>query len=232
MGPPSKLWFMTKPQLPQAPTPPFPRRGRPRQRPTLLGALTLGSLFLSSLGGLSAAAQTAAQAKAAPPALQTYLASDGTATFSHRVALFDVKGDIAGVSSRVGLDLSDLAATTGTVTVPLARLQTGIAKRDEHAKSERALDTARYPNATFELQTLTGGALREGQTLATTATGTLTVKGVRRRLSVPVKATLQGGRVHVSTQFKFNPHDYGVNYPGSSDSVTVGVRLSLRPATP
>ena len=68
--------------------------------------------------------------------------------------------------------------------------------------------------------TLTGGALREGQTLATTATGTLTVKGVRRRLSVPVKATLQGGRVHVSTQFKFNPHDYGVNYPGSSDSVT------------
>lgn len=30
-----------------------------------------------------------------------------------------------------------------------------------------------------------------------------------------------------STQFKFNPHDFGVKYKGSSDSVTVNAAFSL-----
>jgi hypothetical protein len=38
---------------------------------------------------------------------------------------------------------------------------------------------------------------------------------------------LQGGKVNVSTQFKFNPFDFDVRYPGSSDSVTVDVAFVL-----
>lgn len=159
----------------------------------------------------------------------TYSASNGSATFDHTVRFIGVRGNIAGVTSEVKLDLNELASTTGTVTVPVVNLKTGIGLRDTHAKREDALNAAKYPNAVFALEKLTGGKLAEGQTLNTTATGKLNVKGVIKPISVPVKATLSGGKVNVSTQFKFNPHDHGVNYPGSSDSVTVNVTFTLAP---
>lgn len=181
------------------------------------------------VGGLLGLGLTLAGLALAAP--RPYTAAGGNATFEHRVRVVNVRGTIAGVTAQVQLDPSDLAATRGSVTVPLSALKTGIGLRDRHAQGEVALNTERYPNATFVLEKLTGGRLLEGQTLNTTASGRLTVKATTRPVSVPVKATLRGGRVEVSTQFKFNPYDFDVRYPGSSDSVTVGVTFTLA-ATP
>lgn len=156
-----------------------------------------------------------------------FSAADGSATFDYRVLVVNVHGTISGVTSNVQLDVNDLAATTGTVSVPLENLKTGISLRDNHAKGEGALNTARFPAATFTLEKLTGGKLLEGQTLANTASGQLTVKGVTKAANVPVKATLSGGQVNVSTQFAFNPHEFGVNYTGGSDRVNVNVTFTL-----
>ena len=156
-----------------------------------------------------------------------YTASGGSATFDYRVTVVNVKGTMQGVSSSVNLDTGDLAATTGTVTVPLSELKTGNGLRDSHAKGAGALNTAQFKDALFKLEKLTGGKLTEGQTLATTASGQLSVKGVSKPVSVPVKATLNAGRVSVSTQFKFNPLEYGVRYPGGADNITVNVEFVL-----
>jgi polyisoprenoid-binding protein YceI len=162
---------------------------------------------------------------AAPAAPAPLTASGGTATFEYRVLIVNVTGTMDGVTSTVNLDVDDLAATTGTVTVPLSGLRTGIGLRDAHTRS--ALNTQQFPSATFTLETLTGGRLTEGQTLATTATGQLTVRGVTRPLSAPVKATLNAGRVRVSTQFQFNPLEYGVRYPGGADFIAVKASFVL-----
>lgn len=156
-------------------------------------------------------------------------APGGSATFEHRVRGINVKGTVEGVTGTVQLDPANLAATRGRVNVPLANLKTGLGLRDTHARGESALNTARFPNATFVLGSLTGGRLGEGQTVSTTASGQFTLKGVTRTISVPVKATLTGGQVKVAAQFKFNPHDYGVNYAGSSDSASVDVNFTLSP---
>lgn len=182
-------------------------------------------------GGVAAGVLGLMLAGLALAAPRPYAAVGGSATFEHRVRIVTVRGTIAGVTAQVQLDPQDLAATRGRVTVPLSALRTGIGLRDRHAQGEVALNTARYPNATFVLEELTGGRLQEGQTVSTTAGGRLTVKATTRPLSVPIKATLRGGRVEVSTQFKFDPHDFDVRYPGSSDSVTVGVTFTLA-ATP
>ncbi|PNY79974.1 YceI family protein [Deinococcus koreensis] len=156
-----------------------------------------------------------------------YSAGDGSATFDIRVLLVPVRGTIEGVSAEADVDSADLAATTGRVTVPLVNLKTGNGLRDSHARSEVALWAEKYPNAVFTLGRLTGGRLVEGTTLATTATGTLTVKATTRTISVPVKATLSGAQIRVSTQFKFNPYDFDVRYPGSATSVAVDVSFVL-----
>lgn len=158
-----------------------------------------------------------------------YTAAQGRATFEHRVLIVNVRGTVEGVTASVQLDPDDLAATRGQVSVPLVNLRTGIGLRDDHARGESALNTARFPNATFVLTSLTGGRLADGQTVSTTAGGQLTLKGVTRSLSVPVKATRTGNQVRVTTQFKFNPHEFGVNYAGSSDSASVEVTLTLVP---
>ena len=160
-----------------------------------------------------------------------YTATQGRATFEHRVLIVNVKGTVEGVTASVQLDPDDLAATRGQVSVPLANLRTGIGLRDDHARGESALNTARFPNAVFVLGSLTGGKLTEGQTLSTTASGQFTLRGVTRTISVPVKATLAGGQVRVATQFRFNPHDFGVNYAGSSDSASVDVNFTLTPGS-
>lgn len=156
-----------------------------------------------------------------------YAATGGNATFEYKVAFVNVRGTVEGVTSTVDLDPGDLAATSGTVTVPLSDLKTGNSLRDSHAKGSGALNTAQFGDATFKLEKLTGGQLTEGRTLATTASGQLTVKGVGRPISAPVKATLSGGKVNVSTQFKFNPLDHGVRYPGGADTITVNVDFVL-----
>lgn len=160
-----------------------------------------------------------------------YTAAQGRATFEHRVLIVNVRGTVEGVTASVQLDPNDLAATRGQVSVPLTNLRTGIGLRDDHARGESALNTARFPNAVFVLGSLTGGKLTEGQTLSTTASGQFTLRGVTKTISVPVKATLTGGQVRVATQFRFNPHDFGVNYAGSSDSASVDVNFTLTPGT-
>ncbi|WP_309572061.1 YceI family protein [Deinococcus sp.] len=158
-----------------------------------------------------------------------YTAQVGTATFEHRVLFVNVKGNIPGVTATVTLDPTNLSVAQGTVTVPVVNLNTGISLRDNDARSERALDTAHHPNATFALYGIPGGHLIEGETLVTTVVGKLTVKGTTLSINAPVKATLVGGQITVNTQFKFNPHDYGVNYPNSSNVVTVNVTFTLVP---
>lgn len=165
----------------------------------------------------------------AQAAAVAYTAAGGTATFEYKVRFINVKGNIADVTSTVQLDPADLAATKGSVTVPVVKLRTGLGLRDDHARSEVALNATKFPNAVFTLDNLTGGKLVEGQTLSTTATGKLTIKGKTLPITAPVKATLQGGKVNVSTQFKINPHDYEVNYPGSSDTATLNVTFTLAP---
>ena len=161
------------------------------------------------------------------PATVNYAASGGSATFDVRVAFVPVRGTIAGVQAEVDLDPDDLGATSGKVTVPVVNLKTGNGVRDSHARGERALFTEKYPNAVFTLEKLAGGRLVEGTPLSTTATGILTVKATSRPISVPVRATLSGGRVQVNTQFKFNPYDFDVRYTAIADSVAIDVSFVL-----
>lgn len=161
----------------------------------------------------------------------TYMAKDGQALFAHKVRFIEVRGNITGVSSTVQLNLNDLANTTGRVVVPVKNLKTGIQLRDDHAKQKNALHTSKFPNATFQLKRLTSGELIEDQELQTTAQGLLTIKGISKQVSIPVKALLKNGQVQVKTQFKFNPHVFNVNYPGSLNRATINLSFILKKTT-
>jgi len=174
-------------------------------------------ILLTTLLGLSGAALAG-----------TYGATTGTVSFDYRVTVFPVHGSSGDVRADATFEPDMLGAARATVTVPLAALKTGNGLQEEHMRG--ALGTDRYPNAVFTLGTInTDTTLTPGQTLVTTATGTLSVRGVTRNVTVPLKLTLQGGAVNVATQFKFNPHDYGVDYFGGADSISILASFALIP---
>ena len=158
-----------------------------------------------------------------------YQASSGQATFDYRVIIVPVQGKTAQVSAALDLNPDDLTSASGSVRVNVASLKTGNSLRDDHMAG--ALGAAQFKDAVFTLSGVQGlGRLPENQAVSTTVNGQLSLKGVSKPLSAPVKLTRQGSSVAVATQFKFNPHDFGVNYPGGASSIAVNV--SFRVQTP
>ncbi|WP_407539249.1 YceI family protein [Deinococcus radiomollis] len=163
------------------------------------------------------------------PALAAdYAASSGTVTFDYRVTFIGVRGTSSDLTADVSFKPDNLDGASGTVSVRTASLKTGNGLQEEHMRG--ALGADAFPNMVYTLSGVnTSTMLSEGQTLVTTGSGKLSLKGVSRALTVPLKLTLNGGKVTVATQFKFNPHDFGVEYLGGADSVAVNVGFVLAP---
>ncbi|ULH15960.1 YceI family protein [Deinococcus sp. KNUC1210] len=177
---------------------------------------------------LPASATTLLLAWAASASAAGYGATGGSVRFDYRVTFIGVSGTSSDLSANVNLTMPDVWQASGTVSVKASSLKTGNSLQEDHMRG--ALGADRFPVIVYTLSGVnTGAVLTDGQTLATTGMGTLTLKGVTRSLSVPLKLTLSGERVNVATQFKFNPHDFGVDYFGGSDSIAINVGFVLEP---
>ncbi len=157
-----------------------------------------------------------------------YSAVGGSVSFDYRVTFVGVRGTTSDLEAEVDYKASNLADSGGTVTVKAATIKTGNGLQEGHMRG--AMGTDKFPNIVYELTGVNSDtALSEGQTLATTGSGTLTLRGVKRSLTVPLKLTMNAGKITVATQFKFNPYDYGVSYFGGADSIAINVGFVLAP---
>ena len=157
-----------------------------------------------------------------------YSAAGGTVSFDYRVTFVGVHGTSGDLSAEVDYAPGDLPSASGTVSIRAASLKTGNGLQEDHMRG--ALGADKFPNIVFALTGVNSDTmLVEGQTLATTGSGKLTLKGVSRPLNVPLKLTMNAGKVTVATQFKFNPYDYGVSYFGGADNIAINVGFVLAP---
>jgi polyisoprenoid-binding protein YceI len=113
-------------------------------------------------------------------------------------------GEVAGKITIEGTKL-----TAASFEVDTASITTNDRRRDDNVQS--ALSVSRFPKATFALT----------NPVAVAATGTLTIKGVTKNVTIPIEAQLVNGTVVVvgSTDIVFS--DYGVEVPRSAIVVSV-----------
>lgn len=151
--------------------------------------------------------------------------------FSNPSARFDQ------IEGSVLLDQADLARSSISVTLPLAGLDTGVAKLDAALKSPDFLDATRYPTITFKSTRVE----KSGEN-GLRVTGDLTVHGVTRPVTLAARVNRIGifeipGVVKVpaagfdaTTVIKRS--DFGVtNYvPAVSDEITVHITLDAKQA--
>jgi polyisoprenoid-binding protein YceI len=170
---------------------------------------------------------------------RTITNADGTASF----AGFRVNENLVGVGATTAVGRSSAVDGTVTVdgttitaaqfTVNLTSITSNDARRDPRIQD--ALDTSRYPTATFVLtQPIDVGTVpAEGQQVSVAATGDLTIHGVTKRVTVDLQAQLQNNVLVVvgSTPVTFS--DFGVKAPSApivasvDDHGTIELQLYL-----
>lgn len=138
-------------------------------------------------------------------------------TFESRMEVEDILGTTHSVSGTARLDPKGGAFR---LEVPVDSLRTGIDMRDQHLKSDAWLDAAKFPVLRFE-----GGDVRwEGDTKARVS-GTFTMHGVSRPLSVTADVRripsaqgtkmglAEGDWVRIRAEFPVRLSDFGVAIP-------------------
>lgn len=113
--------------------------------------------------------------------------------------------------------------------IDLNSIETDDEKLTGHLKTPDFFDVAQYPKATFVSTELTEGA-GAGAPAGTTHTlkGNLTMHGVTKEVSFPVKAETTADGVRTTSDFSINRHDWGISYKGMADDlIKDNVRIKL-----
>jgi polyisoprenoid-binding protein YceI len=178
------------------------------------------SLLRLAAALLLTAASFAAHAAAAPAGGHVYTIdrNHSTVGFSIRHLVSRVEGRFKDFAGTVTYDARHPEAAAVDMTVQAASIDTGTDKRDEDLRSDSFFEVAKYPTLTFRSTTVKKGA---GDTLD--VTGDLTIHGVTKRVTVPVKVLgtmpYRGGeKAGFSTTFTIDRKDYGITWNRAVDN--------------
>ncbi len=114
-------------------------------------------------------------------------------------------------------DPADPAAFKADVTIQAKSIDTKVAKRDDHLRSAEFFDVEKNPVITFTAAKL------DKQDGRTVLTGSLTMKGVTKEVSIPVTISgpaqgMGGSIIGLSGSFTLNRQDYGINWNKALDN--------------
>jgi len=160
------------------------------------------------------------------------------AVFKLDAPLESINGSASGISGTVLFDPENPAATTGKIIVAAESLTVPNPMQKEHLHSPNWLDVAKYPEITFEEKSL-ANVKTDGNVTTADATGTFTLHGVAKEITVPIKLTylkgklgarvpkLEGDLLVVRANFTINREDFDIQKGQYEDKVSPTIDLSL-----
>jgi polyisoprenoid-binding protein YceI len=167
------------------------------------------------------------------------------AVFKLDAPLEAITGSANGVSGTVTFDPANPAATAGKIVIATASMQVPNAMMKDHLQGGQWMDVAKFPEITFEAKELKN-VKTAGDTTTADAAGSLTIRGVTKDVSVPVKLTYlkdklglrvpnqKGDLLVIRANFSIQRADYGINPGAPKDKVadTIDLTLSIAGAAP
>lgn len=167
------------------------------------------------------------------------------AVFKLDAPLEAILGSANGISGKVRFDPENPAATQGKITVSTATLHVPNPMMKEHLQGAQWMEVTKYPEMVFETKSAQH-AQTSGNVTTLDLAGSLTIKGVSKELTVPVKLTylkdklsqrvpnLNGDLLVIRANFSIKRGDYGINPGAPQDKVsdTIELTLSIAGAAP
>jgi polyisoprenoid-binding protein YceI len=190
------------------------------------------TLLAAGLAGATGAWTHAAEQLALQPASKLWV--EGTSTvrsFSCQAA--DVKATVeaSGTNAVARLLTGDKAVEAVTVVVASAQLDCGNGTMNEHLR--KALKTDAAPTITFHVTSYE--LTKDANGIAGTLTGTLTLGGTTKTITVPATGAMAAGALHVTDAYPLAMSDYALKAPSLMfgrikvrDQVTVKFDLLLK----
>jgi polyisoprenoid-binding protein YceI len=152
--------------------------------------------------GLAASALIAPAAAARPYAIDKSASKLG---FSGAMMGTPFQGSFRRWDAIIDFDPNNLAASRASVTVDVSSAATGDAARDEALPSSDWFHARRFPQATFVTRAITRtGANRYA------AAGDLTIRGVKRAVTLPFALSFTGPTAHMTGQLTLDRTLWGV----------------------
>ncbi|MEI7936974.1 MAG: YceI family protein [Verrucomicrobiota bacterium] len=167
------------------------------------------------------------------------------AAFKLDAPLEALAGNATGISGKVTFDPENPAATRGKIAVATASLHIGNSMQQQHMLSDKWMDAAKYPEISFEATDLKN-VKTDGDTTTADVSGTFTLKGVAKEITVPAKLTFlkdklgkrvpnqNGDLLVIRASFSIKRSDFGI-MPGQMEekvSDTIELTLSIAGACP
>lgn len=115
-----------------------------------------------------------------------------------------VSGTLSGLQGVIEFDTADLKNSRFDVTVDVNTIKTGLWLRNRHAKAADFLDAERYPTIRFASSAISPTAN------GFMASGTLTIKGVSKDMTIPFTFDNAGGEGVFRGNFELNRKDYNL----------------------
>jgi len=161
------------------------------------------------------------------------------AVFLLDAPLESINGTANGVSGTVTFDAASPASLKGRIVVEAASLHVPNPMMKEHMHGKDWLDVAGHKEITFEAVKV-GNARTTGDDTNADVTGKLTLKGVTREITVPVRLTYlkdklgartngrqQGDLLVLRSNFQIKRADFGINPGAPADKVSDVIQLTL-----
>ncbi len=168
---------------------------------------------------LAAVAVTALAAL--PLGAETYSIDPGHSEvgFTVRHLVTNVRGRFNDFSGKINMDAKNLAGSSVDFHVKATSVDTAVPDRDKHLRTADFFDVEKYPEITFKSESIKSTGKDKYD-----VTGTLTLHGVSKKVTLPVSFLGQakdpwgGTRAGFETSTTINRKDYGIVWNKAVDN--------------
>jgi polyisoprenoid-binding protein YceI len=185
----------------------------------------------------------------APGATQTFDFKDpkgvNNVVFNMDAPLEAITGSANGITGKVEFDPANPAATKGKIVIATSSLHVGNPMMKEHMHGANWMDVKKYPEIIFEAKELKN-AKTTGDVTTADAVGTLTLKGVAKEKTIPVKLTYlkdklgqrvqnqKGDLLVIRSNFQIKRSEFNIMAGQNEDKVsdTIDITMSVAGASP
>jgi polyisoprenoid-binding protein YceI len=160
------------------------------------------------------------------------------AVFKLDAPLEAVTGTANGVTGNVTFDPENPGQTKGKIVIASSSLTVPNSMQNQHMHSPNWMDVAKYPEIVFEAKELKN-VKTQGNVSTADVTGTLTIKGVPKEITAPVKLTylkdklgarvpnMKGDLLVIRSNFEIKRSDFNIMAHQMEDKVADAIELTL-----
>ena len=154
--------------------------------------------------------------------------------------LESIRGTAVGISGTVSFDPAKPASTTGKIVLATSSMHVDNPVMKKHMLDEGWMNVSKFPTIEFVAGEMTN-IKTSGTNITGTIAGKLTVKGITKKVSVPVRLTylkgmlikrnrVPGDLLVLRSDFTIKRSDYGINAGNNEEKVSDEIELKLRVA--